>query len=196
MGISGALKWAIRDPLLRHPQNRASRARENFRENFGKFPGAGPGRPGTPAGTPRRDPQNGPENGPFFGPYIVYMYITDPPGRGCQEGALLAPPGGPPRGGKKCTFFWVFNNSPSRDSLRPPRAFFPSRFWGQFGGYPFGSVFIGSIQPMRSMHCRAVALGRRASDGYPLRGLTRNGWYVPFGRATPSKQGRKSAQYR
>ena len=34
---------------------------------------------------------------------------------------------------KKCTFFWVFNNSPSRDSLS---LFFPPRFWdslGQFG---------------------------------------------------------------
>ena len=121
------------------PPNRASRtrvrARENFRENFGKFPGAGPGRPGTPAGTPRRDPQNGPENGPFFGPYIVYMYITDPPGRGCQEGALLAPPRGPPGGGKKCTFFWVFNNSPSRDSLVP---FFSPPFLGQFGDTRLG----------------------------------------------------------
>ena len=36
-----------------------------------------------------------------------------PPGEG--------PPGGaPPGGAKKCTFFWVFNNSPSRDSFGPP----------------------------------------------------------------------------
>ena len=49
-------------------------------------------------------------------------------------GTPLGPPvGGPPWGGraaggaKKCTFFWVFNNSPSRDNLKfffprgPPR---------------------------------------------------------------------------
>ena len=50
-------------------------------------------------------------------------------------GALLAPPGGPPRGGKKCTFFWVFNNSPSRDSLVP---FFSPPFLGQFGDTRLG----------------------------------------------------------
>ena len=169
----------------------------------GKFPGKfreiSRGRAGPP-GDPRRDPPPGPPKWArkwalFWALYSIYVYYR-PPREGVPGGCTFGTPRGTPRGGKKCTFFWVFNNSPSRDSLRPPRAFFPSRFWGQFGGYPFGSVFIGPIQPMRSMHCRAVALGRRASDGYPLRGLTRNGWYVPFGRATPSKQGRKSAQYR
>ena len=43
---------------------------------------------------------------------------------------------------------------------------------------------------------RDGALGRRPSDGYPLDGLTSNGWYVAVGRAPPSRQGRKSAQHR
>ena len=42
----------------------------------------------------------------------------------------------------------------------------------------------------------AGPLGRRASDGYPLGGLSPNGWYVPSGRGPPSRQGRKSAQDR
>ena len=62
-----------------------------------------------------------------------------------------------------------------------------------------GSVIKGQMRcygTMRSMRCRAGPLGRRASDGYPLDGLTANGWYVPSGRGPPSKQGRKSAQDR
>ena len=43
---------------------------------------------------------------------------------------------------------------------------------------------------------RDGALGRGSSDGYPLDGLSANGWYVALGRAPPSRQGRKSAQHR
>ena len=47
------------------------------------------------------------------------------------------PPGGVPRVHKKCTFFWVFNNSPSRDSLA---AFFglprTPHFWPILGVMP------------------------------------------------------------
>ena len=53
-------------------------------------------------------------------------------------GTPRVPPGGP-RGGSRCTFFWVFNNSPSRDSRNPPRGFsgVPHRggVWGVYGGY-------------------------------------------------------------
>ena len=48
-------------------------------------------------------------------------------------------PRGAPRGAKKCTFFWVFNNSPSRDKilgqfLGPPG----HPVWGPSQGYPNG----------------------------------------------------------
>jgi len=113
---------------------------------------------------------------------------------------LGGPPGGPPRGAKTCTFFWAFNNSPSRDSLGLP---------GGPGDTPAGPPILAPIRGTCGGQCLwdrltprvacprwAGPLGRRASDGYPLAGLTANGWYVPSGRGPPSKQGRKSAQYR
>ena len=46
---------------------------------------------------------------------------------------------GAPRGRARCTFFWVFNNSPSRDSRNPPRttAVYPHTVgvWWVYGGY-------------------------------------------------------------
>ena len=42
-------------------------------------------------------------------------------GEGAPGPPKLTPPGGTPRGGKKCTFSRVFNNSPSRDAkISPP----------------------------------------------------------------------------
>ena len=90
------------------------------------------------------------------------FYITDPPKRGSQEGPKMGTPGGPPggsppgpaRGGKKCTFFWVFNNSPSRDSLGP---FFPlfspprdRPVLGHFGGFGQGSDY-STLRSSRSL---------------------------------------------
>lgn len=103
---------------------------------------------------------------------------------GAKNGSILAPPGPPletppgtprpgPRVHKKCTFFWVFNNSPSRDSLV---AFFgqfgtvwdtPSlgqfeRIPGRIGNSP-GLVFIG--HPCMAMDCNpraACAMGARS----------------------------------
>jgi len=56
-----------------------------------------------------------------------------PPGRGGPRGA----PRGP-RGGPRCTFFWVFNNSPIRDKNSDPQkwGFLPPR--GRFQGPPPG----------------------------------------------------------
>ena len=96
----------------------------------------------------------GPKMGPFrplkkdpFWRHIYMFYITDPPKRGSQEGPKMGTPGGPPggsppgpaRGGKKCTFFWVFNNSPSRDVLNFP-GFRDPRF-----GPPPGPPVLGPI---------------------------------------------------
>ena len=80
--------------------------------------------------------------GPFWGPIYIYLYL-EPPFWGAQPGVHFgAPRGGPPRGAKKCTFFWVFNNSPSRDSLGP---FFRTPVLGQFGVLLRRAVFIGLI---------------------------------------------------
>ena len=84
---------------------------------------APPGAPRAPPGRPPGHPPGGPVWGP--NPGLLYMYLyypggSDPPPRGAVRGCTFGPPGGaPPRGAKKCTFFWVFNNSPSRDSLGP-----------------------------------------------------------------------------
>ena len=98
------------------PPGPGPRARENFP---GARAGAGGPPGGAPAGAPR-DPPPGPHFGPVLGVdiYIFACYKGVPRG-GSPGGALWGPPGGPPRGAKKCTFFWVFNNSPSRDSLGP-----------------------------------------------------------------------------
>ena len=52
------------------------------------------------------------------------------------------PQGGPPRGAKKCTFFWVFNNSPSRDKnldfFHPPGRAILGGLRGYLGGIRLG----------------------------------------------------------
>ena len=45
---------------------------------------------------------------------------------------FLAGFSGTPKKAKKCTFFWVFNNSPSRDSLVPFFRFFPTSILANF----------------------------------------------------------------
>ena len=111
----------------------------------GPGPRAPPGRPGRPPGAPRGPPGDPPPEGPKWalsGGYYIVICITQGGPRGPPGGALLGPPGGgppggPPRGAKKCTFFWVFNNSPSRDSLghffRPPPGRPPGPVWGVYG---------------------------------------------------------------
>ena len=95
----------------------------------GNFPGGpGPGRAGRPGGAPRGAPGGpnlgpilGPILDPFWGPYSIVFVLLGGYLGGSQKGTFLDPPGGAPRasrgGAKKCTFFWVFNNSPSRDSF-------------------------------------------------------------------------------
>ena len=80
-------------------------------------PGAPRGPPGPPGRGPGRDPQMAPFLGQLY--YILYYSggVFGAP-FGAPRGG--APRGGPPGGAKKCTFFWVFNNSPSRDSFGPP----------------------------------------------------------------------------
>ena len=123
----------------------------------GKFPGPGPGRAGGARGAragaraPRREPPPGPPKMAHFGPIILF-FILETPKMGVPP--WDPPPGHPPGapapgpGGKKCTFFWVFNNSPSRDSLGP---FFQARFWGvvlgDTRGNRRGSVY-GTIRRM------------------------------------------------
>ena len=116
------------------------------------------------SGTPFWDPLLGPHFGPLFGaparpggeicpprargqiwPFpvqiYIYLYYSGPPG---------PPVGGPPWGGraaggaKKCTFFWVFNNSPSRDNLKfffPRDGFRDPPFWAPFWTPP-GRVWL------------------------------------------------------
>ena len=98
-------------------------------KKFRKFPARGPpgpGPPGGPPGAPRGPLRGPPAGGPI---YILFIHKRGPGG---------APPGGPPGGappggGKMCTFFWVFNNSPSRDknwTFFPPRGQGPGRWIG------------------------------------------------------------------
>ena len=101
-----------------------------------------------------------------------------------------APQGGPPRGGQKSAhFFGYLITLPVGTVWSPPRG---HSGWDRALYHLRWAVF---IHP-RSGYGWTGALGRRASDGYPLAGLTANGWYVPSGRAPPSRQGRKSAQDR
>ena len=150
--------------------------------------------------------------GPFWSPsgglYIYYFVLQTPLFGGSARGRFLPPlgtplggPPGDPPGGKKCTFFWVFNNSPSRDSLGPFFRFFRVPGTALLGGHLLG---YGRVVRLGQSLCRLLGLwiphlaqpapqrwqdwlGRRASDGYPLAGLTANGWYVPSGRSPPSR---------
>ena len=203
--VRGPLRDPLRDPLPGPPRP-APPARGRPGGGAGPpapgapRPGAPRGPPGRPPGRPLRDPLLGPDLGPL---YMVFVLVTPQMGvpRGCTLAPPGRPPGGAPRGGaKKCTFFWVFNNSPSRDSLGLP---------GGPGDTPAGPPILAPIRGTCGGQCLwdrltprvacprwAGPLGRRASDGYPLAGLTANGWYVPSGRGPPSRQGRKSAQDR
>jgi hypothetical protein len=67
-----------------------------------------------------------PRKPPFLGPFwglVWYFFVVETPILGVSS--PWRPTRGPPRragGAKKCTFIWVFNNSPSRDKTPP---FFP-----------------------------------------------------------------------
>ena len=70
--------------------------------------------------------QNG-QNGPLGAPWAT------PPSGGPPDPARppdLGPLARGRREAEKCTFFWVFNNSPSRDRFRPPG------FWDKIRGGP------------------------------------------------------------
>ena len=94
------------------------------------------GRPGRPPGAQNGPPARGPEWGPYGAFYTIFPYLTGG-SRGVPPWVHFWAPGPRgARGAKKCTFFWVFNNSPSRDSFGP-------LFWppgtGPFSGYPGGN---------------------------------------------------------
>ena len=111
-------------------------------------------------------------------------------------GPPRGPPGGPPGGPKSAHFFGYL--------ITLPVGTVWALFFGPPGTPQVGPYrgYVGWDSAYRSHGTElarygwAGALGRRASDGYPLDGLTANGWYVPSGRAPPSRQGRKSAQHR
>jgi len=87
----------------------------------------------------------------------ISAYMAKTPEIALPEKNRKTFPGGPPGGAKKCTFFWVFNNSPSRDRILlfwhfwsksgPPGdppfwgLFWGSEIWGYYAP-PGGSVFI------------------------------------------------------
>ena len=120
-----------------------------------KFPGRAPGgpRPGPPRGAPRGPPggppgapQGTPKMGPFGALYTLFSIIEGGSWGGTPQGPSGAPRGVPPGGAKKCTFFWVFNNSPSRDKnldfFRGPKSAPPAQGapgWGVWRGYLGGS---------------------------------------------------------
>ena len=100
------------------PPKPAPRPSPRGGENFRKFPGRAPGRPGGrpaagPGGRPGAVPGTA-QNGHFW-VHLDYILFK----RAYFWGIWHTPPFGHPPGtartGKKCTFFWVFNNSPSRD---------------------------------------------------------------------------------
>ena len=155
-------------PPPRDPPARGRPGRENF-----PGPGrAGPGRPGParapraapggPGGAPAREAQFGAIPGPFI-IFLVFIWGVTPP----PEATRATPPGSPgsPRPGpgpKKCTFFWVFNNSPSRDSLGhffdpPPEPPSPGHPPPGGSGQGPGPVLAG----------RAVIIGRHQTQSAP-----------------------------
>lgn len=107
-----------------------------------------------------------------------------------------SPGAGPPGGEKSAHFFGYLITLPVGTVWGH---FSDPPFWAILGGYP-GTPAEGSVYRTHWTHpvghSWAGPLGRRASDGYPLGGLSPNGWYVPSGRGPPSRQGRKSAQDR
>ena len=118
---------------------------------------AGPGRagPGTPRGPGRGAPEMCPK-WTLFGPYYTLFSAFEPPFWGGPQGVPFLGSPGCPRGRKKCTFFWVFNNSPSRDSLGH---FFPTPFLGGYpgdrGDTPIWAVLMGSNGAMEPPPCAA-----------------------------------------
>ena len=125
------------------------------RRGAGNFPGPGGPRgrgPGGPPGGPKWGPR-GPPKWPLFGAYY-YSFCTKKGGPGGVPPGCTVPPGAPgPRGAKKCTFFWVFNNSPSRDSFGP---FFGTPPEGHFGGYPGQGLPYGGIGGSTPSSYRAI----------------------------------------
>ncbi len=121
--------------------------------------------PGGPRGAPARGPPGGPPGGPKSGPpgppkwalfgalFIFFLYYSGG-SRGVPPGYTIWAPGPRgPRGAKKCTFFWVFNNSPSRDSFW---AFFPPRARGPDPGYPSQDRPYGGIGGSTPSSYRAI----------------------------------------
>ena len=127
---------------------------------------------------------------------------------GVPGGCLFDPPRGapgapPPGGGKSAHFFGYLITLPVGTVWAtfsgPPWDGHPRGMAGLVGGVSVYVAIWGLWYPALGAANLAElvgALGRGASDGYPLAGLTANGWYVRPGRAPPSKQGRKSAQVR
>ena len=162
------------------------------------FPGGGPparaprGPPGGPPGPPG-DPPGDPPGGPSLGPFTnTFQYLLGGP-RGVPPGAPPGPRGPPgPPGAKKCTFFWVFNNSPSRDKILD--FFFPpgtgtgrvqGGSWGVSGGISLGTVFMA---PSGGRFAWDWCPRGGGCDGTRARPYARGGYVAP-GWAPPSRQG-------
>ena len=164
--------------------------------NFRARAGAPGGRPGAPREPPAGASQD-PPKWPLLGAYIYYICIRNPPSGGRPLGCTFGLPGGGTPGGQKSAHFFGYLITLPVGTVWGH--FFGPPFWAILGGYP-GTPAEGSVYRTHWTHpvghSWAGPLGRRASDGYPLGGLSPNGWYVPSGRGPPSRQGRKSAQDR
>ena len=148
-------------------------------------PAPGGGAPGRGGARPAPRPPGGPRGapgGPRFGPPkwarlgagLYYCIWENPPFGGPRWGPPRGGRGPAPGGAKKCTFFWVFNNSPSRDDLGHFRVSGFSalgRFRGPSpggirGGYPvWGWPWVVSGGSVLTQSARMDGVRRR--DGTP-----------------------------
>ena len=134
-GLRNPVLGPLRDPLRDPPAGGSPGGRPRPpRAPGGARAGPGPGRPGGRPGPPPGPPFWA-HFGAILGPKDDLIVLQNPPFGGPPGVHFWAPRGGPPRGAKKCTFFWVFNNSPSRDSLGH---FFGPPILGHFRGFPGG----------------------------------------------------------
>ena len=149
-----------------------------------------------PLWDPQKGAQKGAQKGPFYRdpPYANTYEKGGPRGaqNGTRNGAPWGAPRGAPGGAKKCTFFWVFNNSPSRDKnlafFRPPGTGPGGPKWGVWGwiwGYLPGAVVIA---PQELRYGWGWCPRGERCDGTLARPYARGG-YVALGWAPPSRQG-------
>ena len=157
-------------------------------------PGPGPpGGPGAPPGARLGPPVWAPKMGPF-GAISNGILQSNGGSRGSPPGCTFWAPGPRgARGAKKCTFFWVFNNSPSRDS-------FGDFFWaprdGPKWGYPGSDRWVCRLGPSLWDHIPhhaqhvpawAGAVREHGCDGTRSRLFCASGGYVAMRKSTSLK---------